>query len=277
MKLDENSTVNINPYKKEVSSEPSTESKVTNETQHNAACPCITDASNVSLIRRWKKGIKSVKKNLSKRQASRAASQINKDILIKEKELELGQNPTLSQVNQIMDLYRQATEQYGATDDLKVRELLHRLRIFLNRPRTVQILVESVPEPELWGEDEDEELEVEELEPEDIAHGLENAMLEAELDLMKDLDIDDDDYDDDIYCIEKNNDHCVKKVNLQSGEPVTSDDETVMSDDETETSDDEFVMSNNEKITSDSGVDKISELEILLKNADEELANLISS
>lgn len=271
MKIYEHSTVNINPYKKEVSSEPSTESKVTNEAQHNAASPCITDASNLSLIRRWKKGMKLVKKNLSKREASRAALQINKDILIKEKELELGQNPTLSQVNKIMDLYRQATEQYGTTDDLKVRELLHRLRIFLNRPRTVQILVESVPEPELWGEDEDEELE-----PEDIANGLENAMLEVELDLIKDLDIDDDDFDDDIYCIETN-DHCVKKVNLQSGEPVTSDDETVMSDDETEMSDDEFVMSNNENITSDSGVDKISEFEILLKNADEELANLISS
>jgi hypothetical protein len=70
---------------------------------------------------------------------------------IQTKELALKHDPTVERVNEIMDLYRQAAERFEVAGDVRHEEVVTHMRKFLALPLTVSILDGSYKKPD--GED----------------------------------------------------------------------------------------------------------------------------
>merc|ERR1712161_48209 len=134
-------------------------------------CQDSADAVKQIQIILKRHGVKGKHTNAAMQKAVQIALETISKIQIKEKELENSLNPEIFKVKEIMDLYRQAAENFAIAGDERHETLLVHLHNFLNSPLTVNILDPDV------GDEEDEELTDDHAKD---AEDLEKAMMEAE-------------------------------------------------------------------------------------------------
>ena len=225
-------------------------------------CPDSADAVKQIQTILKRHGVKGKHTNASMQRAVQTALQMVADIQEKEKNLE--DTPTVERVNEIMDLYRQSAEKFELAGDARHEEVMVHMRKFLAKPLTSSILdgsyslnktnassavASAAPEGEViepvdqsFTDAEDSEATKAKDNEEFTAamKAAEDILMEAHND-MKDLNMEDDDEFDDM-----------------SPTPTINTDALKPGDE------------SNEK-------DAVSELEDMLKDADKELAELMSS
>jgi hypothetical protein len=144
--------------------------------------------------------------------------------LVQQKEKELIENPTVDNVNVIMDLYRQAAEKFELAGDPRHAEVMAHMKRFLNQQFTMSILdatdenISTVPQGEvleqptyntqLSNDDDDDEVIIKSVEKkeapiDEIVDSLNDStmenmeqMLDDAVKDMSDLGMDDDDIND---------------------------------------------------------------------------------
>mmetsp|Transcript_23046 Transcript_23046/g.48686 ORF Transcript_23046/g.48686 Transcript_23046/m.48686 type:complete len:802 (+) Transcript_23046:169-2574(+) len=101
---------------------------------------CLDSAPAVQDIQKVLKrhGVKGKHTNAATQKAIQMA--LNMVHLIQQKEKELLDNPTVENVNDIMDLYRQAAEKFESAGDPRHAEVMAHMKRFLNQQFTVSIL-----------------------------------------------------------------------------------------------------------------------------------------
>jgi hypothetical protein len=101
-------------------------------------CPDSGDAVHQiqSVLKRY--GVKGKHTNAAAHRAISEALQLVQEI--QTKELALKHDPTITRVNEIMDLYRQAAERFEVAGDLRHEEVVTHMRKFLALPLTTSIL-----------------------------------------------------------------------------------------------------------------------------------------
>jgi hypothetical protein len=101
-------------------------------------CPDSGDAVHQiqAVLKRY--GVKGKHTNAAAHRAISEALQLVQEI--QTKELALKHDPTVTRVNEIMDLYRQAAERFEAAGDMRHEEVVTHMRKFLALPLTVSIL-----------------------------------------------------------------------------------------------------------------------------------------
>ena len=109
---------------------------------------CLDSAAAVQDIQNILKrhGVKGKHTNAATQRAVQMA--LNKVALIQQKEKELLENPTVKNVNEIMDLYRQAAENFESAGDPRHSEVVAHMKRFLNQKFTTNLL-EPVPQGEI--------------------------------------------------------------------------------------------------------------------------------
>uniref|UniRef100_A0A7S2R227 Uncharacterized protein n=1 Tax=Eucampia antarctica TaxID=49252 RepID=A0A7S2R227_9STRA len=225
-------------------------------------CPDSADAVKQIQTVLKRHGVKGKHTNASMQRAIQAALQMVAEIQAKEKTLE--DNPTVERVNVIMDLYRQAAEKFEIAGDARHEEVMDHMRKFLAKSLTTSILDGSyasknsvkngsgtvapegeVIEPPAQSVDEVEDRvaakEKDNAEFSAAMKAAEDILMEAHND-MKDLLKDDEDFDDLLPPPPQKNFDALK---------VDAD--------------------------PDSSKDAVTELEDMLKDADKELAELMST
>lgn len=225
-------------------------------------CPDSADAVKQIQTILKSHGVRGKHTNASMQRAIQSALQMVTEIQTKEKTLE--DNPTVDRVNDIMDLYRQAAEKFELAGDARHEEVMVHLRKFLAKSLTTSILdgsysskksavpaadvstTSAAPEGEViepsaaYLDDTEETAATKEKDNAEFSAAMqaaEDILMEAHND-MKDLGMDDEDFDDVIPIPDKKTDSL------------------------NETSD---------------AKDAVTELEDMLKDADKELAELMSS
>lgn len=220
-------------------------------------CPDSADAVKQIQTILKRHGVRGKHTNASMQRAIQAALEMVGEIQAKEKTLE--DNPTVEKVNDIMDLYRQAAEKFELAGDARHEEVMVHMRKFLAKPVTISILdgsysakksgtdlsTTAAPEGEVIepsaaslddAEDSAATKEKDNAEFSAAMKAAEDILMEAHND-MKDLGMDDEDFDDMLPTPDKSD-----SLN-QKGD----------------------------------GKDAVTELEDMLKDADKELAELMSS
>jgi hypothetical protein len=109
-------------------------------------CPDSGDAVHQiqSVLKRH--GVRGKHTNAAAFRAINEAMQLVQEI--QTKELALKHDPNVERVNEIMDLYRQAAERFEAAGDIRHEEVVTHMRKFLALPQTVAILDGSFQKPE---------------------------------------------------------------------------------------------------------------------------------
>ena len=109
---------------------------------------CLDSAAAVQDIQNILKrhGVKGKHTNAATQRAVQMA--LNKVALIQQKEKELLENPTVKNVNDILDLYRQAAENFESAGDPRHSEVVAHMKRFLNQKFTTNLL-EPVPQGEI--------------------------------------------------------------------------------------------------------------------------------
>jgi hypothetical protein len=112
-------------------------------------CPDSADAVHQiqSVLKRH--GVKGKHTNAATHRAINQALHLVQEI--QTKELALKHDPSVERVNEIMDLYRQAAERFEVAGDVRHEEVVTHMRKFLALPLTVSILDGSYKKPD--GED----------------------------------------------------------------------------------------------------------------------------
>ena len=101
-------------------------------------CPDSSDAVKQIQGVLKKKGVRGKHTNAAAYRAIEEAMQIVQQIQTKEMAIE--HEPTVERVNEIMDLYRQAAERFEVAGDVRHEEVVTHMRKFLAKPTTVSIL-----------------------------------------------------------------------------------------------------------------------------------------
>lgn len=101
-------------------------------------CPDSADAVHQIQSVLKQKGVRGKHINAAAYRAINEALQIVQDIQMKE--VALDHEPTVDRVNEIMDLYRQAAEKFESAGDIRHEEVVTHMRKFLAKPSTVSIL-----------------------------------------------------------------------------------------------------------------------------------------
>ena len=112
-------------------------------------CPDSADAVHQIQAVLKRHGVKGKHTNAATHRAINQALHLVQEI--QTKELALKHDPTVDRVNEIMDLYRQAAERFEVAGDVRHEEVVTHMRKFLALPLTVSILDGSYKKPE--GED----------------------------------------------------------------------------------------------------------------------------
>jgi hypothetical protein len=109
-------------------------------------CPDSADAVHQIQAVLKKHGVKGKHTNASTHRAINQALHLVQEI--QTKELALKHDPSLERVNEIMDLYRQAAERFEVAGDVRHEEVVTHMRKFLALPLTASILDGSYRKPE---------------------------------------------------------------------------------------------------------------------------------
>jgi hypothetical protein len=109
-------------------------------------CPDSADAVHQIQAVLKRHGVKGKHTNAATHRAINQALHLVQEI--QTKELALKHDPTLERVNEIMDLYRQAAERFEVAGDVRHEEVVTHMRKFLALPLTVSILDGSYKKPQ---------------------------------------------------------------------------------------------------------------------------------
>lgn len=109
-------------------------------------CPDSADAVHQIQAVLKRHGVKGKHTNAATHRAINQALHLVQEI--QTKELALKHDPSIERVNEIMDLYRQAAERFEVAGDVRHEEVVTHMRKFLALPLTVSILDGSYKKPE---------------------------------------------------------------------------------------------------------------------------------
>jgi hypothetical protein len=109
-------------------------------------CPDSADAVHQIQSVLKKHGVKGKHTNAATHRAINQALHLVQEI--QTKELALKHDPSVERVNEIMDLYRQAAERFEVAGDVRHEEVVTHMRKFLALPLTVSILDGSYTKPD---------------------------------------------------------------------------------------------------------------------------------
>ena len=109
-------------------------------------CPDSADAVHQIQAVLKRHGVKGKHTNAATHRAINQALHLVQEI--QTKELALKHDPSVERVNEIMDLYRQAAERFEVAGDVRHEEVVTHMRKFLALPLTVSILDGSYKKPE---------------------------------------------------------------------------------------------------------------------------------
>jgi hypothetical protein len=109
-------------------------------------CPDSGDAVHQIQAVLKRHGVKGKHTNAAAHRAISEAMQLVQEI--QTKELALKHDPSVTRVNEIMDLYRQAAERFEVAGDIRHEEVVTHMRKFLALPLTTSILDGSFQKPE---------------------------------------------------------------------------------------------------------------------------------
>lgn len=109
-------------------------------------CPDSADAVHQIQAVLKRHGVKGKHTNAATHRAINQALHLVQEI--QTKELALKHDPSIERVNEIMDLYRQAAERFEVAGDVRHEEVVTHMRKFLALPLTVSILDGSYQKPE---------------------------------------------------------------------------------------------------------------------------------
>jgi hypothetical protein len=228
-------------------------------------CPDAGDAVHQiqTVLKRY--GVKGKHTNAAAHRAINDALELVQEI--QTKELALKHDPTVERVNEIMDLYRQSAERFEVAGDIRHEEVMTHMRKFLALPLTTGILDGSHVKPTQAVK-----------KPSSGGNGVvpEGEVLERTADLLED-----DDYDDDMEGagpvlkgkkekesdkeFDQKMDNVLKEAQEDLQKYKMDGDETL----ETDTASGD---------TADTDIaDMAADLDAMMKEADKELADLMSS
>lgn len=217
-------------------------------------CPDCGDVVHQIQTVLKRKGVRGKHTNASAYKAINEAMQIIQEIQAKETAID--HDPTVERVNEIMDLYRQAAEKFEVAGDIRHEEVLTHMKMFLAKPSTMSVLDGSFKKPAASPEKFVPEGEVLER----------NADVLGDFDEEKPKTKDDSSHSEDRE-FEQNIDTLLKDAKEDFGQYKLDDD------------DDETAETSTPTPTSadDDLADMAADLDAMMKEADKELAELMSS